>query len=377
MSKIKLDKTDFFKRYNIPGDTLSKTGLDWSELEDIYSDHIGNIPNLQPTANYIADRLRQVEAVHSLKYRVKHPEHLIEKIIRKKLGDSSLEYTPSNYKERITDLIGIRALHLFKGDWERIHDFIYDTWKLKERPTANVRKGDSDEITQLFKTKGCKIKEHKFGYRSVHYLVKSQPSKNLFVAEIQVRTIFEEGWSEIDHQIRYPYDIDNPIIGQFLVVFNRLAGSSDEMGSFIQVLKKYLEERNVETKNAQEEYNKKVDELKSAIQKLEITKQKKEGLEKQLKEIASSSSSNPFLIRPVDFSKFILRLGEISLPQIKLPDFSAQISSGITVMDLAKTVEDKKGPVTSPNTTDDSKTTGKSKRVSSKKHSIRKSRKKT
>jgi ppGpp synthetase/RelA/SpoT-type nucleotidyltranferase len=175
MSSYRIDQAAFFKNYNIPEDAITKTGLKWSELEDIYEDHIRNTPDLQPTANYIADRLRQIDAVHSLKFRVKHPEHLIEKIIRKKMADNSLEYTLSNYKERITDLIGIRALHLFKGDWSRIHDFILDNWKLKERPTANVRKGDPEEVTQLFKDKGCKIKEHKFGYRSVHYLIKSQP----------------------------------------------------------------------------------------------------------------------------------------------------------------------------------------------------------
>ena len=58
---------------------------------------------------------------------------------------------------------------------------------------------------------------------------------------MQVRTIFEDAWSEIDHTIRYPYDLNNPIFFQFLLILNRLAGSADEMGSFIKFLQKELQ----------------------------------------------------------------------------------------------------------------------------------------
>ena len=101
-----------------------------------------------------------------------------------------------------------------------IHDFITKNWKLNETPTANVRKGDSEEFIGKFKEKDCEIHEHKFGYRSVHYIVKSQPAKELHLAEIQVRTIFEEGFSEIDHRVRYPYYQDNLILASYLDIFN-------------------------------------------------------------------------------------------------------------------------------------------------------------
>jgi putative GTP pyrophosphokinase len=276
--------------------------LSWADLEDIYMRHSGNIANLEPTANYIADRLRQLDEVHSLKIRIKHPEHLLEKIIRKKLSDESFEITPENYTERITDLIGLRVLHLFKEDWTYIHDFIVKTWELNEPPTANVRKGDPDELTNLFKDKGCEINEHKFGYRSVHYLVKSQPSRDLFIAELQVRTIFEEGWSEIDHRIRYPYNLDNVVLAQFLVIFNRLAGSADEMGSFIRFLKDQLETRDEEHKRALEKHKEIVTGLKEEIQKLEITRQQKEELEERLR---SLSGVPPQKILTVNYDRLI------------------------------------------------------------------------
>jgi hypothetical protein len=55
-----------------------------------------------------------------------------------------------------------------------------------------------------------------------------------------VRTIFEEGWSEIDHNIRYPNFSDNPLTNNLLMILNRLAGSADEMSSFVQELSSYL-----------------------------------------------------------------------------------------------------------------------------------------
>ena len=63
--------------------------------------------------------------------------------------------------------------------------------------------------------------------------LKSIPLKRKLVAEIQVRTIFEEGWSEIDHKVRYPNFSENELIGYFLEIFNRMAGSADDMGGFV------------------------------------------------------------------------------------------------------------------------------------------------
>jgi putative GTP pyrophosphokinase len=38
----------------------------------------------------------------------------------------------------------------------------------------------------------------------VHYVVRTQAKKQRYFVEIQLRTLFEEGWSEIDHAVRYP-----------------------------------------------------------------------------------------------------------------------------------------------------------------------------
>jgi putative GTP pyrophosphokinase len=149
-----LTESEFRTKYGIEDAEWQKAKLHWPTLEDIFSDHLSRSAQLQLTGAYIADRLRQVEQVHSLKFRIKDPEHVIEKVVRKSIATPELALTSENYREALTDLVGVRALHLFKEDWPAINDAIVDTWELHETPVANVRKGDPDEMTTLFTGKG-------------------------------------------------------------------------------------------------------------------------------------------------------------------------------------------------------------------------------
>lgn len=58
-------------------------------------------------------------------------------------------------------------------------------------------------------------------------------SNNGLGIEIQVRTLYEEAWSEIDHKLRYPYNLQNEMLGNYVDIMNRLTGVGDEMGTFI------------------------------------------------------------------------------------------------------------------------------------------------
>jgi len=285
-----IDLSDFLDKYRIDREKFKACDLDWNELSKIATDYKCCLPDLEPTATHIADCLRQVDAVHSLKIRLKDPEHLIEKIIRKKFDDSSLNFSLENYRTQIPDLIGIRAIHLFKADWIKIHEFITGKFELCKKPIANIRKGDSESFVHEFRAKDCEIKEHKFGYRSVHYLVQSKPARGWHMAEIQLRTIFEEGWSEIDHRIRYPYDTDNPILSQYLFMFNRLAGSADEMGSFVMLLKCKFEELSRKAQESLEEKDKAIRELREQVKNLKIEKKKKDKIEAQIEALSKFTS---------------------------------------------------------------------------------------
>ena len=167
--------------------------------------------------------------VHSLSYRVKDTKHLVEKIIRKnpeylEKGDS---LSKINYKNLITDLMGIRILLLFKSDWVYIHDYLMEQYEnvLIEPSFAHIRKGDDDS---LYRGK-IQIKDNK-PYRSVHYVIRANSGLGI---EIQVRTLYEEAWSEIEHKLRYPYNLQNEMLRNYIDIMNRLTGVGDEMGTFI------------------------------------------------------------------------------------------------------------------------------------------------
>lgn len=207
---------------------------------EIKTNYESIISTLEPPAKFLLENFHKVENVHSVRYRLKNPEKLIAKIIRKRIDEPERIIDIQNYQSEVTDLIGLRILHLFKEDWLTINNYIIVNWDPQETPIAYFRKGDSSEYIKGFEEYGCRIMEHPYGYRSVHYVINIKPGKTSFLAEIQVRTIFEEAWSEIDHCIRYPYYLNNQLLNQFLVLFNRLAGSADEMGSFVAHLKNQL-----------------------------------------------------------------------------------------------------------------------------------------
>lgn len=255
-----LNKKEFFEKYLIEDEYFCSTGLDWEELVAIYHDYMTIVSKLEIDSQHIVLKLIDAPSVHSVRRRVKNPEHLLEKIIRKGKKYSELGINRENYKKIVTDLIGIRVLHLFKDDWITIHNEIMHLWEVKETPQVNIRKGDNDgvDFDKMVEEANCELIVRKYGYRSVHYLIATPLNKNEEIqVEIQVRTVFEEAWSEIDHKIRYPYDTQSDILSEYLAIFNRIVGSADEMGSFIKKLKEELrnQDKLIKTKRSTKNIN--------------------------------------------------------------------------------------------------------------------------
>ncbi len=264
---MSLHKASFFNKYNILEEDLTKYNISWSTLNEIYEDFNQYGTLYQTQADFIASTLRNHKKIHSVKSRVKDSEHLIEKIIRKTASrkeayGGDFQFATDNYRDQITDLIGVRAIHIFKEDWEDIHNFISNTWKVIEI-TANVREGDD---TDRFEELNIEINSRKTGYRSVHYLIESFPTNQRVIAEIQVRTIFEEGYGEIDHQLRYTRDEIPQVLALNLLLLNRIAGSSDEMASVINLLNRSLMETE-EKEKAIHSKNKDILTLRERIEK--------------------------------------------------------------------------------------------------------------
>jgi ppGpp synthetase/RelA/SpoT-type nucleotidyltranferase len=261
---FEIDK--FILKYPHVKELIEDNNIDVEILKDIYSDFVDYEVSYENQADFIANILRSQPMVHSVKSRIKEPNRLIEKIIRK-TEDRKLKYgkdfqfTSDNYKNEINDLIGIRVIHIFKDQWQDIHEFITKTWKVIE-VTANVREGDN---TKKFEELDIEVRSRISGYRSVHYLVEFYPTNEKVIAEIQVRTIFEEGYGEIDHRLRYSHVEIPEILKSNLLLFNRIVGSADEMASLINDLSK-------EWFSKEEELLKIIKEQKEEIEKLKSLK---------------------------------------------------------------------------------------------------------
>ena len=240
-----LPKEEFLKRFKIPLKVFESTNIKWLELEKIHKDYISNQELLEGIANNIISKFLTNDAkeagVHSVRSRLKKPDSLIEKIIRKTIEGKKKgikrNITVKNYTNEINDLIGLRILHTFKDDWFGIHNYILNQcqYKTKEKPLAYYRKGDEKYFIDECKKNGCDAKIHPKAYRSIHYIINPYPDKKIGYAEIQVRTVFEDGWSEIDHKLRYASKKGTKnILDKYLLALNRIAGSADEIGSIIK-----------------------------------------------------------------------------------------------------------------------------------------------
>ncbi|WP_448788412.1 RelA/SpoT domain-containing protein [Bacteroides graminisolvens] len=285
MKKL-IDQNAFLKKYNIKDEDFQNTGLNWNDLEEIYNEFIADTPILEAQLLKLFSVFVKQDHVHSVRYRVKSPEHLVEKIIRKKILNPDRSITSSNYRSEIDDLIGMRILHLFKDEWKSFHDYIIGNFDLKESPTANYRDGDPNEYLQKYEENGCALNPHKYGYRSIHYIIKCRILSETIGCEIQVRTIFEEAWSEIDHTIRYPYYMDDAIFKQYLMIVNRLAGSADEMGTFIVTLKEHLAGLALESEIEINRKNTLIKELKDEIVALQVSKEKRNSINNKISKLS-------------------------------------------------------------------------------------------
>lgn len=164
--------------------------------------------------------------VHLQSGRVKDKESLIGKIIRKRheyIGSRTSGYAhinSMNYADIVTDLVGVRLIINYRGKWEEIHNEILgmfplmdlDSYKdvehlphvegkkfLAEIPIVYYARGDSIE---QYKNANMQVKEHTLGYRSIHYVISY---KKCYI-ELQVRTIYDEAWSDCDHSYVYKHE---------------------------------------------------------------------------------------------------------------------------------------------------------------------------
>lgn len=252
LSEIVNNKQLFLERYHLEHE-FARSGYAWDELMEIAKqfdmDRTTKYPEL--VQQYIAE-IANFEAIHSYRYRIKETDSFIKKIITK-ADQKNKKVTLQNYLTQITDLLGIRVLYVFKEDYYQVHRQLMDKYQHQLVENVHIKLQEGDDRSLYSKILDCDpIIEENSTYRSIHYTLCAEEN-NLRGPrlEIQTRTIFEEGWSEINHKLVYKNNnvSDYFVLLQASKILSTLVGNCDTLGMLM--------------KDIYDEYMKRMSEVKS------------------------------------------------------------------------------------------------------------------
>ena len=185
-------------------------------------------------AHNIAGHFRSkplAKLIHSIKTRAKDPSHLEDKLFRKLRASKQpagkcFDITAENLVEKITDLAGVRLLHLHTQQFPEINTHIQsllheEGYLVVEGPEARTW---DDEYRKVFESHGIATVASERLYTSVHYIVQTS-AKSKRTIEVQVRTLAEELWGEVDHSMNYPAPTEIYACKEQIKVLARLTSS--------------------------------------------------------------------------------------------------------------------------------------------------------
>lgn len=214
------------------------------EIVEKYRENIELYEDLAHTMENLIRRLLKREGLqyHSIESRAKTVDSLSKKVEIKDKYDEL---------EDITDLSGVRIITYYSDDVDRIAKLIEREFIVDEDNSIDKRKSKEPD---------------RFGYMSLHYVV-SLNNKRVRLEEydiyknikfeIQIRSILQHTWAEIEHDLGYkseqevPYDIRRS--------FSRLAGlleiADNEFLRIREDIKSYIENLNDSYYNAKIDRN--------------------------------------------------------------------------------------------------------------------------
>jgi ppGpp synthetase/RelA/SpoT-type nucleotidyltranferase len=143
----------------------------------------------------VAQAVRETGALANVTARAKTVTSLRGKLRRK-----SYEHPRS----ALTDLVGVRVITFYKDAVDQIVPKLRQVFEVNERKSTDKR---------------LVLGLRDFGYRSVHLIVRLRDSQTLAIRsrflrkqwfEIQVRSILEHAWAEIEHEIVYKSGTKQP-----------------------------------------------------------------------------------------------------------------------------------------------------------------------
>lgn len=238
--EIKNNKNAFLENYDLKEDfgKYEKLGGSWDELVEIGKEYEGKSQSYLKKIEDNISTIAKFQNVHSYRYRLKKTDSLLKKIVVKSVKKDKL-INKSNYLTEITDLLGIRILYIFKEECFPIHLQIMDAFgsQIAESVRIKLRAGDDENYySKIIKQSGAIVEKNI--YRSIHYTLYSNKNNTEEAKiEIQTRTIFEEGWSEINHKLVYKNVADKyEVLKNASDVLNGLVGNCDNIGSMMKTM---------------------------------------------------------------------------------------------------------------------------------------------
>lgn len=167
------------------------------KLTEKYKQEIKNFEDYRIKVEELLKELmiQNLVSFHKIESRIKNPISLEEKIIRK--------HEKYNELSDITDLVGLRIITFFADEVDNVAKIIESEFIIDKQNSIDKRKLESD----------------KFGYMSLHYVVSLNDERKKLTEykrfqdiriEIQIRSILQHAWAEIEHDIGYKGEITIP-----------------------------------------------------------------------------------------------------------------------------------------------------------------------
>ncbi|WP_165210941.1 GTP pyrophosphokinase family protein [Streptococcus tangpeifui] len=202
-------------------------------MTGIYGDYADYLPQILKT---LTDAIKTANQDQKAATGFKLYEHLLARIksedsMIEKCGRKDLPATPRSALKEIHDSIGIRVVCGFVDD-------IYKTVDILKDMSGVEVITEKDYIAQAKPN----------GYRSYHLILQLETdfpdidgnARGKYFAEVQLRTIAQDSWASLEHQMKYKHDIKNPEL-----ITRELKRCADELASCdlsMQTIRDLIEE---------------------------------------------------------------------------------------------------------------------------------------
>ena len=220
-----------------------------AEIVRAYDDQLESFELFQKHVRSFFESRSLSKYVHSIRHRIKDIDHLLEKIERKNSEDLQLPLaeqrgpiTEHNIFTRVTDLAGVRVLHLHISQFEYIHRALTakisdGEFTLVEPPKAYTWDHESG---LYFTGLGIQRELKESYYTSIHYVLRPN-SRSSATCEVQVRTLLEEVWGEVDHTMNYPTPTADLHCREQIRILARLVGAGTHLAD--SIMRRYANNR--------------------------------------------------------------------------------------------------------------------------------------